>query len=205
MTISNIPSFDEDLIIHWMEGIRKNPDMVNAFWASQIKSKTWLTQWVKSYLPGARRIIIFGCWYGVLADIIKHKLPDTEIICVDKDPVPIQWTKNRYESHTVRMEEYTYHYPVSAVINTSTEHMTQEEYDKWYENIPSNTYFVIQGNNDFAEPDHVRACSSLQEFNTINKVQNCLHTDKLEYQGPWDEVENKATYFDRYMTIGFKS
>lgn len=204
MSISNVPKFDEDLIIHWMEGVRENPDMVNAFWASQIKSKTWLASWLKSYLPGARRIIIFGCWYGVLADIIKQKLPDMEIICIDKDPVPIQWTKKRYESHAVRMEEYLYHYPVSAVINTSTEHMTQEEYDEWYNNIPSQTYFVIQGNNDFAEPDHVRACESLQEFNKINHVENCLHTESMEYQGPWNKVENRATYFQRFMTIGFK-
>ncbi len=204
MSISNVPKFDEDLIIHWMDGVRENPDMVNAFWASQIKSKTWLASWLKSYLPGARRIIIFGCWYGVLADIIKQKLPDMEIICIDKDPVPIQWTKKRYESHAVRMEEYLYHYPVSAVINTSTEHMTQEEYDEWYNNIPSQTYFVIQGNNDFAEPDHVRACESLQEFNKINHVENCLHTESMEYQGPWNKVENRATYFQRFMTIGFK-
>ena len=193
MSISNVPKFDEDLIIHWMEGVRENPDMVNAFWASQIKSKTWLASWLKSYLPGARRIIIFGCWYGVLADIIKQKLPDMEIICIDKDPVPIQWTKKRYESHAVRMEEYLYHYPVSAVINTSTEHMTQGEYDEWYNNIPSQTYFVIQGNNDFAEPDHVRACESLQEFNKINHVENCLHTESMEYQGPWNKVERTRT------------
>ena len=77
-------------------------------------------------------------------------------------------------------------------------------HDKWYENIPSHTYFIIQGNNDFAEPDHVRACSSLEEFNAINLVSNTLHTDELEYQGPWDDVENKATYFKRFMTIGFK-
>lgn len=197
-------TFKKETVLNWMEGVRKDPDMINAFWPSQINSKIWLTQWVKSYLPGARRVIIFGCWYGVLADILKEKLPELEIICVDKDPVPIQWTKTKYESHQVKMEDYTYYYPVSIVINTSTEHMTQEDYDKWYENIPSQTYFVIQGNNDFAEPDHRRACETLENFNEINHVTNCLHSDEISYEGPWDKVDNKPTYFKRFMSIGFK-
>ena len=52
--------FDEDQLTYWMQGIRENPDMINAFWPSQIKSKIWLTDWVKSYLPSAKKIIIFG-------------------------------------------------------------------------------------------------------------------------------------------------
>lgn len=198
-------NFSQEQIIEWMEGVRQDSNMLNAFWPSQINSKVWLAEWLKSYLPGARKIIIFGCWYGVLADIIKHKIPDTEIVCVDKDSVPLEWTKRKYESHAVKMEDYTYHYPVSAVINTSTEHMTQDDYDKWYENIPSHTYFVIQGNNDFKEPDHCRACETLEQFLKINNVSNCLHSGSIQYEGPWDTVENKPTYYNRFMAIGFKN
>ena len=52
--------FDEKQLIDWTQGIRENPDMLNAFWPSQIRSKIWLTDWVKSYLPSAHKIIIFG-------------------------------------------------------------------------------------------------------------------------------------------------
>ena len=72
--------FDEDQLTYWMQGIRENPDMINAFWPSQIKSKIWLTDWVKSYLPSAKKIIIFGAWYGVLADLLDIRLNNTKIL-----------------------------------------------------------------------------------------------------------------------------
>ena len=69
--------FNEEQLIDWTQGIREHPDMLNAFWPSQIKSKLWLSDWVKSYLPSAKKIIIFGSWFGVLADILTLRLKDT--------------------------------------------------------------------------------------------------------------------------------
>ena len=198
-------TFDEEQLLDWTEGIRKNPDMLNAFWPSQVKSKIWLTDWVRRYLPSAHKIVIFGAWYGLLADILTLRLKDTNILCNDIDKEAISWCMRKYHTDTNRMEEFTYETRVDLVINTVTEHLTQDSYDKWYDNIPKGTYFVIQGNNDFKEPDHVRACSSLTEFNRINKVENTLHSGSMSYEGPWDEVENRPTYYERYMTIGFKS
>ena len=197
--------YDNEQIIDWMEGVRKHPDMVNAFWPSQINSKNWLCDWVKSYLPSANRIIIFGSWYGVLADMLKIKLPKSQIMCVDKDKEPLLWSARKHAYWHGDMVTFEYDTRVDLVINTVTEHLTQEIYNKWYENIPKGTYFVIQGNNDYKEPDHVRAVQTLDEFNRINRVENILHTDSIQYEGPWDTVDNKPTYYERYMTIGFKS
>ena len=197
--------FDEKQLIDWTQGIRENPDMLNAFWPSQINSKIWLTDWVKSYLPSAHKIIIFGAWYGVLADLLDIRLKETKILCNDIDKDAMLWCARKYAMHIGKMEEFTYETRVDLVINTVTEHLTQEAYDKWYDKIPKGTYFVIRGNNDFKEPDHVRACKSLSEFNVINKVENTLHTGSISYEGPWNEVENRPTYYERYMTIGFKS
>ena len=52
---------------------------------------------------------------------------------------------------------------------------------------------------------YVCSDSSLTEFNEINKTENTLHTGSISYEGPWNEVENRPTYYERYMTIGFKS
>ena len=82
--------------------------------------------------------------------------------------------------------------------------MTQDEYDEWYSNIPGGTYFVIQGNNDFKEHDHVRATQTLEQFNNINRVKNCLRSEYIEYEGPWDHIDNVPTTYKRFMTIGFK-
>ena len=197
--------FNEEQLIDWTQGIREHPDMLNAFWPSQIKSKLWLSDWVKSYLPSAKKIIIFGSWYGVLADILTLRLKDTNILCNDIDKEAISWCMRKYHTDTNRMEYFVYETRVDLVINTVTEHLTQELYDKWYEKIPKGTYFVIQGNNDFKEQDHVRAFNNLDEFNKLNKVENTLHTGTISYEGPWDMVDNKPTYYERYMTIGFKS
>lgn len=197
--------FEEEQLIDWMQGIRENPDMINAFWPSQIRSKVWLTDWVKQYLPSANKIVIFGAWYGVLADMLMLRLKNPKILVVDKAKDPMLWCGRKYNYHIGLMEKFSYETRVDLVINTSTEHITQTVYDEWYDNIPKGTYFVIQGNNDFAEPDHVRACSSLEMFNKINNVQNTLHSEALTYEGPWNTIENKPTYYERYMTIGFKS
>ena len=197
--------FDENQLIDWTQGIRENPDMLNAFWPSQIRSKLWLADWVKNYLPSATKIVIFGAWYGVLADILQLRLKSPQILCNDIDKDAILWCCRKYPTHLGKMESFTYETRVDLVINTVTEHLTQEIYDKWYDNIPKGTYFVIQGNNDYKEPDHVRAVQTLEEFNKINKVENILHTDSIQYEGPWDTVENRPTYYNRYMTIGFKT
>ena len=196
--------FDEEQLIDWMQGIRENPDMLNAFWPSQIRSKIWITDWVKSYLPSAKKVIIFGAWYGVLADLLTLRLKDVQVLCNDIDKDAMLWCMRKYPTDNRRMEDFIYETRVDLVINTVTEHLTQEIYDKWYDNIPKGTYFVIQGNNDYKEPDHVRAVQTLDEFNKINRVENILHTDSLEYEGPWDKVENIPTYYSRYMTIGIK-
>ena len=201
--------FDENQLLDWTQGIRENPDMLNAFWPSQVRSKIWLSDWVKQYLPSATKIIIFGAWYGVLADMLYLRLQpwhgSPKILCNDIDRDAVDWCSRKYPTYYGKMENFIYETRVDLVINTVTEHLTQEIYDKWYDNIPKGTYFVIQGNNDYKEPDHVRAVQTLDEFNRINKVENILHTDSIQYEGPWDIIDNKPTYYERYMTIGFKS
>ena len=135
--------FDENQLLDWTQGIRENPDMLNAFWPSQVRSKLWLADWVVSYLPSATKIVIFGAWYGVLADILQLRLKSPQILCNDIDKDAILWCCRKYPTHLGKMESFTYETRVDLVINTVTEHLTQEIYDKWYDNIPKGTYFVI--------------------------------------------------------------
>jgi hypothetical protein len=50
-----------------------------------------------------------------------------------------------------------------VVINTSCEHITQDQYDLWLSGMPHNTLFVLQSNN-YEIPEHVRIASTLEEF-----------------------------------------
>ena len=197
-------NFDENQLIDWMHGVRTNPDMINAFWPSQIKSKLWVVDWLKHTTFPMENVIIFGSWYGVLADILKIEFPYLNITCNDIDEKAMEWCRGKHKIDIGDMCDYIYKDPVDIVINTSTEHMTQKKYDVWYDNIPKGAYYIIQGNNDSAEPDHIRSSENLDEFLKMNRVNNCLRKGELQYEGPWNEELNAPTYFDRYMAFGQK-
>ena len=82
---------------------------------------------------------------------------------------------------------------VSVIINTSTEHMTQEEYDEWLELLPIGIPIILQGNNFFNCEDHIRCQKTLHEFNQLNKLQNIQYSKLLD-----------CTQFHRFMTVGYK-
>jgi hypothetical protein len=50
-----------------------------------------------------------------------------------------------------------------VVINTSCEHITQDQYDLWLSGMPHNSLLVLQSNN-YDIPEHVRIANSLEEF-----------------------------------------
>jgi hypothetical protein len=50
-----------------------------------------------------------------------------------------------------------------VVINTSCEHITQDQYDLWLSGMPYNSMIVLQSNN-YAIDEHVRTADSLDTF-----------------------------------------
>jgi hypothetical protein len=78
------------------------------------------------------------------------------------------------------------------VINTSCEHITQDEYDLWLSGMPHNSLIVLQSNN-YVIPEHVRSAKSLEEF----KEQSQLNTILFEGEIP-------LPLYNRYMLIGRK-
>lgn len=215
--------FQEDTVLKWMSLVRNHPDALEAFWPSQVQSKTWLCEVMGEYLgqEGSsgwyepQSCIIFGCWYGVLADMLE--IPKT--ICVDIDPKYLAWcntpdlnwktkdfklSNKQYPTEQCSLDDYVYSADLpnpDVVINTICEHITQAQYDKWYDNIPEGTYVIIQGNNDFSHKDHIRANNSLKEFLNNNHAIHTIYQGQLEYEGPWDMKNDKPTYFTRYMAI----
>jgi hypothetical protein len=77
------------------------------------------------------------------------------------------------------MKEYQYTDNADIVINTSTEHVIQETYDQWYDNIPIGALVVIQGNDFFSCDEHVRCSNSLDEFIAMNRVTDPIFTGQL--------------------------
>tara|TARA_B100000927_G_scaffold108135_1_gene87432 strand:+ start:7295 stop:7870 length:576 start_codon:yes stop_codon:yes gene_type:complete len=190
-------TFNEEQLTHWMQLVRSTQDGIEAFWPSQIKSKVWIA----NNMPEAKSCVIFGCWYGVLADILQIE----NTICVDIKAEYLEWCAKKYPVAQNCLSEYRYDDVPDVVINTITEHISQEVYDKWFDNIPVGTYYVIQGNNDFGHKDHIRACKDLNMFASINRMNhNFDFLDEITYEGPWNMEEDKPTYFKRFMGIGIK-
>jgi hypothetical protein len=76
-----------------------------------------------------------------------------------------------------------------VVINTSCEHITQEQYDLWLSGMPYNTLLVLQSNN-YNISEHVRIANDLDEFKTQSKI-NVLWAGELE-----------LPLYKRFMIIG---
>jgi len=77
------------------------------------------------------------------------------------------------------------------IINTSCEHITQEQYDKWLSNLPDSSLLVLQSNN-YDIPEHVRWANDLGDFQKQSNI-NVLWSGELPTQ-----------LYNRYMLIGYK-
>ena len=99
----------------------------------------------------------------------------------------IEGTVYRGNSRYVR-----YSSPANIIINTSCEHVTQEQYEQWLSNQPDDAIFVIQSNNYFDLPEHIRCATDADDFMRMSKVK------------PLWRGEFETPMYTRYMIIGKK-
>jgi hypothetical protein len=136
---------DTEHVHHWMQAIRQSPDpmrTMDAFWSGQLKSKEWLIQALTLHCPiksGPYSIDIHGGWVGVLASMLfQSTVPITNIRSIDIDPTcePIAIVMNKLEEIQGRFKAVTadmcsVRSDTDIIINTSCEHISQDEYDLW--------------------------------------------------------------------------
>ena len=165
---------DTEHLHHWMQAIRQSPDpmrTMDAFWSGQLKSKEWLITNLRKNVNKFVTIDIHGGWVGVLASMLfQSDLPIINIRNVDIDPSceSIAVNMNKIEEIAGRFRAVTadmcsIRSDADVVINTSCEHITQDQYDLWLSGMSHNTLFVLQSNN-YEIPEHVRIASTLEEF-----------------------------------------
>jgi hypothetical protein len=192
-------------VLFWMDAIRNSDDQyrtLESFWKGQVNSKVWLAKELYSIIPKTKLndIVIYGGWNGVLASILfNSRLSLNSITSVDRDPVckDIACTVNRryeierkFNAVTADMCKYTQ--PADVVINTSCEHVTQEQYEQWLSNQPDDALFVVQSNNYFELEEHVRCATDIDDF---------MHMSKIK---PYWRGEFETPKYTRYMIIGKK-
>ena len=132
-------------------------DYMEAFWESQIVSKQWMIKefkrvivdyvdscvpdWkAKPVLPGSFAYV-FGGWHGLAAMFLVDNIPELNLVySIDKNAKNELMGEHlchhdkRIAFQTYEMEEFPLraYNPINTVlvVNTSTEHITQEQYDK---------------------------------------------------------------------------
>ena len=192
-------------VLFWMDAIRDSEDKyrtLESFWKGQVNSKIWLIDNLEKILaPGSKKtIFIHGGWNGVLASLFfNSNIGINHITSLDIDPScerVARTVNRRYEIEekfsSVTADMCSYRYSADIVINTSCEHITDEQYHQWLSNVPSNALVIVQSNDYFDLPEHINCSKSLKDFEDKCNL-NVLMSDTLA-----------LPKYNRFMIIGYK-
>jgi len=194
-----------DDVLFWMDAIRNSQDRdrtLESFWKGQIRSKVWLIENLKRHVDYQRgyKVAIYGGWNGVLASLLYNsRIGMRHIISVDVDPACEEIASTMNKQHEMRgtftavtadMCEYVVK-DADIVINTSCEHITQEQYERWLSFQPKDSLIVLQSNNFFDCKEHVNCVATIDEFVMHSKIKNIIYKDSMSFPN-----------YDRFMIIG---
>jgi len=193
---------DLEHLHYWMCAIRNSDDprrTLDAFWKGQVNSKLWLIENIRPFINKPVSVDIHGGWVGVLASLMfQSDLPLTSIRSIDIDPScqSIATMMNKAEEIQGRFMAVTadmcnVESTADVIINTSCEHITQEQYNQWLDKISNNKLLILQSNN-YLINEHVRIAPSLEEFSEQSKI-NVIWKGSLE-----------LPLYNRWMIIGKK-
>lgn len=191
---------DTEHLHFWIQAIRQSPDpmrTMDAFWRGQIKSKEWLIEHLRPHVLQYSTVDIHGGWVGVLASMLfQSTIPIKHVRSVDIDSSceSIATMMNKGEEmvgkfRAVTADMCSLKSDADIVINTSCEHLTQDQYNLWLKNVPHDSLLVLQSNN-YDIPEHIRVAQSLDEFKNQCNV-NVLWAGELE-----------LPLYTRWMVIG---
>ena len=196
-------------------------DIINSINDAQLSSKQWLVDQIVPILQAkseytfsgskylrdgeARDILVLGSWYGITSLLLKEQIDHSvKIWNVDSDPycelISRKLQKNIptcKENYFITSDAMEYYFDRSdafqVIINTSCEHMEQEDIDLMLSIKPPNTLICFQSNNYHNEPEHINTHSSLSSFEKSLKLVRTFWSGTLK--------PTNAEY-ERYMVIG---
>jgi hypothetical protein len=194
-------NIDTEHLHFWMQAIRQSPDpmrTMDAFWSGQLQSKEWLIRNLRDHVKKFVTVDIHGGWVGVLASMLfQSNVPVKTIRSIDIDPgcEPIATMMNKKEEmvgrfHAVTADMCDIESNADVIINTSCEHITQDQYNLWLSVQPANSLLVLQSNN-YNIPEHIRPADSLAQFEQQCGLSTVLWKGELE-----------LPLYKRWMVIG---
>ncbi len=177
-------------------------DIINSINENQFKSKEWLVKEVLPYLSGVKHICVMGSWYGLVSLLVRRYVSDNVVIHnIDTDPLSkkfaLSLTDGIRHKNTHFVVEDAADFAISniewfdLIINTSTEHMEQEDITMMTMLKKKKAIVCFQGNNYNEIQSHINTHDTLEEF------VKSLDLNKVFFK------ESLATErYDRYMVIG---
>ena len=183
-------------------------DLLHCFSPSQEKSKRWLVENLNDFSSDISKnkfidIAIIGSWYGFLTYIIKQDLQFkliSEIRCYDVDDTAkkiarlILGNPDRVNFMTRNIDDVDFSQQrFNIIINTSCEHMSDNQLHNWLLDTRPKTICVMQSTNKFAR-DHCNTVENINDF--VNKFSE--HFSKHEC------FTLDFNNYSRFMIIGTK-
>jgi hypothetical protein len=190
----------------WMDAVRNSENhfsVLESFWKGQLASKEWLITHLRQCVGENPSIVIHGGWNGVLSSMLFNStIRPSNVRSVDIDEsceetantiCKQQEIAGMFRAETSDMCTYEYKFEPDIVINTSTEHISQEQYNTWLERVPKNSLIVLQSNNYYDLPEHIRCFDTAEDFAAHSGLSYIVKQETLE-----------LPMYNRFLLIGRK-
>jgi len=185
----------------------------------QLKSKRWLVSELEKLNLDLGTIFLCAGWYATLASMLfdssckidKIRSFDIDPSCeriaetINRERVKNSW---KFKAGTLDIQNLIYENfsyithrydgskleltdSANTIINTSCEHI--QNFDVWYNKIPSGKIVILQTNNFIEIEEHVNCSNSLEEFRIQTPMSIELYEGELVFSD-----------YTRYMRIGYR-
>lgn len=188
--------------------------MQDAMSRSQLRSKIWLVEELAKIQPHFNHVAVMAGWFGQLCAIYDKKLTYKKIRIIELDKIACELSdysfnlsnlenykiksvhaditnltlhKNGYEWPVENFKEgttYNEKFLPDLVINTSSEHMTEEWYNQIrFKEMDSNPIVAIQSNNMFDGEGHINCVHSIDHMKKKFPMKEVLFEGELQLKG----------------------
>jgi len=189
-----IPHFMECMYSEHIKDVVRRDELIDMFGLNQMNSKYELLKAI-SKLPKdeVKDVVYLGSWFGYLTHILCKDFDytvteiDIDERCKAVSERVNKGLKHEHMTHDANKIGSGYFLQFDMVINTSTEHMS----DDWFKELEMGTMVAVQCNN----------------FDTWKEHDYCVHSiEELKERFPLDRIIYESTLpctiYDRYTLMG---
>ena len=171
--------------INKVDTLERAKDIINSVNDNQMASKDWLFD----HLPPHEHAVVLGGWYGYVASNLSSA------VTIDMDPGCEMYGKIMYP-HVKFVTADAFDYMIDKpkydlIINTSCEHMNQDQLTLMFNMKRKNSMVAFQSNNYFGARDHINCKETLDKFISDYPFKEII------YKGELDRGK-----YQRWMVIG---